>query len=48
MDGLTSEFVPFALGWYGDIGEAATSFIRRVVDHHVRDEYTAAFRVFRV
>ena len=28
LDGLTSEFVPFALGWYGDMGEAATSFIR--------------------
>ena len=22
LDGLTSEFVPFALGWYGDMGEA--------------------------
>ena len=48
LDGLTSEFVPFALGWYGDMGEAATSFIRRVVDHHVRDEYTAAWRMRKI
>ena len=48
LDGLTSEFVPFALGWYGDMGEVATSFIRRVVDHHVRDEYTAAWRMRKI
>jgi hypothetical protein len=36
LDGLTSEFVPFALGWYGDMGEAATSFIRRIVTSHKR------------
>jgi hypothetical protein len=40
--------VPFALGWYGDMGEAATSFIRRVVDHHVRDGYTAAWRMRKI
>ena len=48
LDGLTSEFVPFALGWYGEMGEEAMSFIRRVVDHHVRDEYTAAWRVRKI
>jgi hypothetical protein len=43
LDGLTSEFVPFAIGWYGEIGGEAMSFIRRIVGHYVRDERTAAW-----
>jgi hypothetical protein len=40
--------VPFAIGWYGEIGGEALSFIRRIVGHYVRDERTAAWRVRKI
>ena len=40
--------MPFAIGWYGEIGGEALSFIRRIVGHYVRDERTAAWRVRKI
>ena len=43
-----SEFVPFALGWYGDMGEAATSFIRtRIITRLVIYNSSYVFVVHR-
>jgi hypothetical protein len=33
QDGMACEFVPFAIGWYGEMGREVKSFVRRVADH---------------
>ena len=44
-DGLVSEFVPIALGWYGDLGSDAVDFVRRIVEHHFGEGYVAQWKI---
>ena len=31
-DGMFSEFIPLALGWYGEFGREFKNFVRRIAD----------------
>ena len=44
-DGLVSEFVPIALGWFGDLGNDALDFVRRIVEHHFGEGYVAQWKI---
>ena len=48
QDGMACEFVPFAIGWYGEMGREVKSFVRRVADHHIGDAYAKEWRIRRI
>ena len=43
-DGMFSEFVPLALGWYGEFGREFKNFVRRIADHYIGDAYAKEWR----
>lgn len=47
-DGLPSEFVPLALGWFGEFGADFKSFIHRVTSHYIGDQYAQKWRARRI
>ena len=47
-DGMFSEFIPLALGWYGEFGREFKNFVRRIADHYIGDAYARKWRVRRI